>query len=162
MPCKDNTNSRNTGIKQEAESKVILARSHFFGDFSVFACKFEKISFLYAKIPYAARQHSQYAPILAIKRLCRLLFSVFRAIYFLRLWAMTTSPHSTETFSADFNLKRLNPWLNFMFPKTASGSIGLLLLCISPWLLISSSRAFALYALFLWLTSMVRLSAFPL
>ena len=31
---------------KEAESKVILARSHFFGDFSVFACKFEKISFL--------------------------------------------------------------------------------------------------------------------
>ena len=33
---------------KEAESKVILARSQFFGGFSVFACKFEKISFLYA------------------------------------------------------------------------------------------------------------------
>ena len=31
------------------------------------------------------------------------------AIYFLRLWAIATSPHSTETFSADFSLKRLNP-----------------------------------------------------
>ena len=94
---------------QEAGSKVNFGSVFFFGDFSRYYLQIRKISYLYAKIPYAARQHSKYASILAIKHLCRLLFSVFRAIYFLRLWAMATSPHSTETFSVDFNLKRLNP-----------------------------------------------------
>ena len=49
------------------------------------------------------------------------------AMYFLMLCASATKPNSMFTFSFDFRRKRLNPWLNLMLPKTASGSMGLLL-----------------------------------
>ena len=50
------------------------------------------------------------------------------AMYFLRLCASATSPNSTLTLALDFSLKRLKPWLNLMSPKTASGSMGRMLL----------------------------------
>ena len=51
-----------------------------------------------------------------------------RAMYFLRLCAIATRPNSTLTLALDLSLKRLKPWLNLISPKTASGSMGRMLL----------------------------------
>ena len=51
-----------------------------------------------------------------------------RAMYFLRLCARATSPNSTLTLALDLSLNRLKPWLYLISPKTASGSMGRILL----------------------------------
>ena len=48
--------------------------------------------------------------------------------------------------------------LDFVCPKTASGSMGLRLRCINPSSEFNSSRAFCLYRFSLWLISMTRFS----
>lgn len=64
-------------------------------------------------------------------------------------------------YTADLRRNLLKPWLNLMFPKQASGSIGLLLRCISPRSLVSSAFAALLYEFALWLTSIDLQSRLP-
>lgn len=75
---------------------------------------------------------------------------------------MAKKAKSIETLSFPKWRKRRYAMLNFICPKTASGSIHRRPLCLSPSSDVSSSRAFFLYLLRRWLTSIMRRSPLAL
>ena len=68
---------------------------------------------------------------------------VWTRAYLRRLWARATKPNSTLTLAIPLRRKRLKPWSYLMSPKTASGSMGRILLWYKPSPLIRRSLAFA-------------------
>ena len=88
-------------------------------------------------------------------------FAIFAHI-FLMLKAMAKKAKSIVTLSFPKWRKRRYAMLNFICPKTASGSMHRRPRCLSPSSDVSSSRAFRLYPLSLWLTSIIRPSPLAL
>ena len=88
-------------------------------------------------------------------------FAIFEDI-FLMLKAMAKKAKSIVTLSLPKCRKRRYAMLNFICPKTASGSIHRRPLCLSPSSEVSSSLALRLYSLSRWFTSIVRWSTLAL